>query len=490
MGNCSLRAGTGFTTLVAFTYTNAPNYGWNFEPSSARTGALVQGDDGNFYGSTFVGGVTPSSLLDGGDGAIFRMTPDGEFTLLHSFGGTRSPFATSLDGTNPIGDLIKGADGSFYGATVSGGTIDHISNGTLFRITPSGALTTLYSFGSQGDFIQNDVLLWPDGRFPGAGLVQGRDGNFYGTTTDSGTNNYGTVFRLTPGGVLGILHSFAAVDNGFRNPDGALPYSELVEGSDGYFYGTASLGGVHGYGTVFKISPTGSFSTLHSFDRATGGGLPTGGLLLASDGNFYGIANFGPGNNGVIFKMTPSGVLTALFSFDGNNGAEPRGGLIQGTDGNFYGTTSGGGKTDTGNPSGWGTVFQVTPAGVMTTLHSFSGPDGSQPQGTLVQGRDGYLYGTTSYGGPGFIPFEVGTGYGTVFRLPIPPMFQSIALVDGILKLSWSAMPGQRYQLQSTASLSSPHWVDFGDVVTSSGVAASAAHAGNGAPMFFRIVLL
>jgi uncharacterized repeat protein (TIGR03803 family) len=223
-----------------------------------------------------------------------------------------------------------------------------------------------------------------DGINPIAGLVQGTDGNFYGTVTTGGANGCGTVFKITTSGTLTTLHSFDSTD-------GYYPYGGLVQGTDGNFYGTTAFGGTNytcylgePCGTIFKITPSGTLTTLHNFD-GTDGARPYAGLLLGSDGDFYGTTYYGgigsANGAGTIFKITPSGTLTTLFkfSFVTKDGAYPNGGLIQGTDGNFYGTTSAGGTV------GVGTVFEITPNGKLTTLHSFSGypTEGMMPQGAL-----------------------------------------------------------------------------------------------------------
>lgn len=171
----------------------------------------------------------------------------------------------------------------------------------------------------------------------------------------------------------------------------------LVQGSDGNFYGTSAVGGVSGDGLIFKLTPEGTFSILHSFD-ATDGSTPEGGLLQASDGNLYGTTNQGGANNscrngcGTVFKITLAGEFTTLYDFDSAKGANPIATLIEATDGNLYGTTYAGG---TGN---WGTIFKMTRAGIVTALHSFQGSDGAQPFGPLSQDTSGKLYGTATQG--------------------------------------------------------------------------------------------
>lgn len=287
-------------------------------------------------------------------------------TTLHSFAGS--------DGSNPSSRLVLGSGGNFFGTTQAGGAN---SLGTVFEVTPTGALTTLHSFAGT------------DGSNPGP-LISGGDGNFYGTTASGGTNNSGTVFQITPSGVVTTLHSFSG-------QDGSSPNAALVLGPDGNFYGTTASGGANGsYGTIFKISSTGTFNQLHSFSGADGSG-PAAALALGSNGNFYGSTVSGGANNaGSIFTVTSAGALTTLYSFSGPDGSAPRAPLTLNTDGNFYGTTSSGGA----NPQ-YGTVFKITPAGVLTTIHNFAGTDGSAAEAVLLLGTDGNFYSSTISGGSG-----------------------------------------------------------------------------------------
>jgi uncharacterized repeat protein (TIGR03803 family) len=274
-------------------------------------------------------------------------------------------------------------------------------DGTVFQISPSGSYTNLYSFAGHPN----------DGANPYAGLVQGTDSNFYGTTSDGGANGDGTVFQISPSGSYTNLYSFAGHPN-----DGANPYAGLVQGADSNFYGTTLYGGTStncdaGCGTVFQISPSGNYTNLYSFAGSPNdGSYPQAGLVQGSDSNFYGTTSGGGTNdNGTVFRISPSGSYTNLYSFAGspNDGKNPSAGLVQGTDGNFYGTTFSGGTNDNG------TVFRISPSGSYTNLYSFAGSpnDGSYPQAGLVQGTDSNFYGTTLYGGT--------NGDGTVFELTL-----------------------------------------------------------------------
>jgi uncharacterized repeat protein (TIGR03803 family) len=327
------------------------------------------------------------------------------FRSLASFNGT--------DGASPGNmSLVLGADGSLYGTTLFGGTNN---SGTVFRITPSGELSALYSFCAQPGCT--------DGSLPNASLVLGNDGNFYGTTSGGGAYlYYGTVFKITPEGTLTTLHSFQAYPT-----DGDGPVAGLVQGSDGNFYGTTELGGSGTFGTVFKVTLSGALTTLYNFSNYAHGWYPYAGLVQGSDGNFYG-TTFAGGEHtyGTIVKITPSGQLTTLYSFCAQpgciDGSGPWAGLVQGSDGNFYGTTYNGGAGSVG------VVFKLTSAGGLTTVHSFcvqSGcPDGEQPYASLVQGRDGSFYGTTSYGG-------AYTANGTVFKITPSGALTTLFSFDG-----------------------------------------------------------
>jgi uncharacterized repeat protein (TIGR03803 family) len=319
---------------------------------------MAQGKDGSFYGTTSAGGANS-------DGTVFKATTNGALSTLLAF--------KDSNGTVPYGGLFLGNDGLFYGAAASGGTYD---DGTLFKITTGGSLTTL------------TVLDGNNGGNPVAGLVQGSDGNFYGTALEGGADGFGTIFRMTAGGGLTTLVSFNDVD-------GANPSSALVQGSDGNFYGTTEDGGAYTWGTVFKMTPSGDFTNLYSFTGGSDGGAPVPGLVQAADGNFYGTTyEQGAYGFGTVFEITPAGVLSTRYSFTGgNDGGNPWGGLLQAADGNLYGTTQDFGVY------GFGTVFQIAPAGVLATVAQFDGYIGAYPSAALVQGTDGNLYGTTLGGG-------------------------------------------------------------------------------------------
>jgi uncharacterized repeat protein (TIGR03803 family) len=335
-------------------------------------GKLVQGADGSFYGMTNGGG-------EKNRGTVFKVTPDGNLSTLFSFNGT--------NGGYPQGGLFIGGDGNFYGTTTVGGTN---GLGTVFKLTVDGILTTLVSFDG------------PNGAGPVAGLALGTDGNFYGTTQGGGSGG-GAVFKLSPGGALTTLASFASFDN----VNGAAPQAALTLGKDGNFYGTTSEAGQYGFGTIFQITPDGTLTTLASFNGTNGASSRTA-LTEGTDGSFYGTATEGTTGFGTVFKVTTNGTLTRLAVFNGPIGQSPWAPLILASDGSFYGTAYGGGA------NGYGTVFRVTINGAVTRLVSFNRVNGEGPQGGLIVASDGNFYGTTLTGGGFGIN---GFGTGTLFKM-------------------------------------------------------------------------
>jgi uncharacterized repeat protein (TIGR03803 family) len=348
----------------------------------------------------------------------------------------------ATDGAVPLTGLILGSDGNFYGTTADGGTPGPScvyqgkgwtpGCGTVFQMTPTGTVTTLYSFCQ--------LLNCADGMYPNAGLVQGPDGNFYGTTqyTYIQEEGYiigaqvGTVFRITPTGEFTTIYNFCSLLN---CADGRSP-SGLILGSDGNFYGTTQFGGANGgpnngcindvgqsvgCGTLFKLTPSGELTTLYNFCSLSGctdGFEPSGSLTQGSDGSFYGTA--GAMYSSEIFQITPSGTETVLWLGPEFTGPAFNTPLVEDSAGNLYGTTFKG----IGQETDGGTVFQLSPAGVMTTLYTFCSQnspqqpctDGSWPAGGVILGTDGNLYGTTSiYGAYGTATAWVMGG--TVFQL-------------------------------------------------------------------------
>ena len=403
-GTPNWKAGTlllfcAMTALSLSAQTLTPLYNFDSTDGANPFAGLVQATDGNFYGTTNVGGANANN------GTVFKITPGGTLTTLYSFCAQTN----CTDGALPVAGLMQATNGSLYATIQAGGANNR---GTVFKITPSGALTTLYSFCAQSSCT--------DGSTPYAGLIQ-VNGNFYGTTEFGGAYSYGSIFRITPAGVLTTLYSFCAASG---CPDGARPAAGLILASNGSFYGTTQAGGankdvncaVEGCGTVFKITASGALTVVYNFCSTSGctdGQTPEAGLIQATDGNFYGTTMSGGANNnnGTIFKISATGRFKTLYSLCSlsscTDGQGPVAGLIQATDGNLYGTTESGGNL------GAGTIFEITPAGTLTTLYSFctlsACADGEEPKASLIQGTNGNFYGTTFIGGI--------HGYGAVFEL-------------------------------------------------------------------------
>ena len=341
---------------------------------ASRTGAtplreLSADQNGNFYGTTPDSGANSY-------GAVYRVTPDGLLTAIGELG--------SSSGAHPVGGVVQGNDGNFYGSTTD--NVGGAHNGTLFRLTPGGTLTTLFQFDGA------------NGSVPLASLAKGSDGNFYGTTSAGGASGYGVVFKLTPAGAYTVLHHFDGTS-------GREPLARLKQGHDGLLYGTTRQGGASGLGTVFSISTSGVFTLLASFDGANGA-YPYAEVTEMSDGSFYGTASEGGAYGfGTIFRLQ-SGTLTAVYSFSPETGVFPEGGLTPGSDGtSFYGTASQGGE------GGYGTVFKFETAGSLSVLTAFGFWNGAFPTSTLSPDGKGNLYGTTAEGGL--------FGDGSIFRLAL-----------------------------------------------------------------------
>jgi uncharacterized repeat protein (TIGR03803 family) len=334
---------------------------------------LVVGTDGNFYGLT--------GAADSMGATFYKITPGGAYTALNS-SVTGNP-AESVYASDSS-QLILGTDGNFYGANSNGG-----ASGSIFKIAPDGTFTTLYSFTAAATNGTN-----ADGKSPQGKLIQGADGNFYGTTSEGGAYASGTVFQLTPAGVLTSLYSFGAVGGAAgtagQNMDGLYPVAGLVQGTDGDFYGGTTNGGLHGIGTLFKVTAAGAYTVLHQFSNATtvsltlsvnpttislgqtaaltwtstGDPVPEGGgplhsLVLGQDGNFYGFGGEVASASDTVFQMSPNGTFTTIVpaSASSPNGGDPNS-LFQIGNGTFYGSTRYGNDEGTANP--YGTVFSMT----------------------------------------------------------------------------------------------------------------------------------
>ncbi len=362
-----------FATLLLFAVTaiaaNAQTFSvvYNFGSQAGDplqqfyAGVISQGRDGNLYSGTSAGG-----LVD--DGALYNAIPAGVITTLYSFDN-------STDGAAPYGGVTLTTDGNFYGTSYGG---SGAPNGTIFKLTPSGVFTTLYSFTGG-----------TDGALPVAPPIQGTDGNLYGTTSNAAGSGVGSIYRLTLSGTFSVLYSCDLTHC-------SSPQGPLVQGTDGNFYGASAYGGTNGFGTIFKITSVGKLTLLYNFDQ-THGELPIAGLVQGTDGNFYGTTlEGGSFGYGVVFKITPTGKLTVIHNMNGTtDGSTPYGGVIQATDGNFYGANTNGGTNS------YGTLFEITTAGKFSLLHTFDLTDGQFPYSALRQHTNGIIYGGTQLGGTG-----------------------------------------------------------------------------------------
>jgi uncharacterized repeat protein (TIGR03803 family) len=421
-----------FTESVIYSFCSKANCADGQYPQVG----LIQGADGNFYGTASEGGeikaCTEGSLH--GCGTLFKATPAGLLTILHAFCSSGYPNCPDGVGT---GYLIQGSDGNIYGTTGSGGGGSGCGSegcGTLFKVTSSGAFKTMYTFCSRTNCT--------DGVGPSGSLVQGTDGNFYGVTVGNGAGGQGsgggcptgtscgTVFKITPAGALTTLYAFCSKS---ACADGGNPRGGLIQATDGNFYGTTDLAGAYGYGTLFKITPTGNLTSLYSFcsqgtfANCGDGAEPVAALLQNPDGGFYGTTSTGGGaDDGTIYSASGlTGQLDTFITFDGTgypelDGDDPESGLIFGSDGKMYGTTPYGGNDYSNQDSGNGEIYQWTGSDELSLLYSFCVettdgpcPDGANPTGPLVQGSDGNLYGTAGGGDA--------DGDGIIFKLSPSP---------------------------------------------------------------------
>jgi uncharacterized repeat protein (TIGR03803 family) len=397
-------------------------------PGNEAYAGLLQGRDGNLYGTTF--------------NSVFKLSTNGVVTTLSS----------AFDFIRGV--LIEESDGVFYGTSFNGGSFDR---GTIFKITSDGTVTTLFDFNSS----------FTNGFNPRSGLIRGNDGDYYGTTTSGGTGFiHGTIFKMTTNGILTTVLKF-------EGTNGSFPRAGLTLGTDGNFYGTTERGGINNSGTVYKLTPDGVLTTLHSFNFLDGS-YPVAGLIENDDGNFYGITAMGGNfqNLGTVFKITTNGLLTTLAIFNGTNGTLPYSTLLKASDGNFYGTSYGGGAN-----TNYGTIFKLTPAGTFSTVFSFTATNslnpGSNPVAGLMQARDGNLYGITQYGA-------------YIFRIVMPVSL--ISRVSGSeLVLSWPTN-ALGFILQSAADLNSPtNWIDSTNSPTVVGAQFTVTNSISASAQFYRL---
>lgn len=378
---------------------------------------VILASDGALYGTTWSGGTNAS-------GTVFRMSANGaSFTILHHFGAAG-------DGSSPDAPVVQANNGLLYGTTYYGGTN---SSGMVFKLNPVTAdYSVIYRFTNS-----------PDGANPYAGLIQGMDGALYGTTYGGGSNQ-GTVFKINlDGSGYSILHTFTNVFPTYD--DGMLPYSSLVQASNGILYGTTLQGGANLLGTVFALNTNGgAYSILHHFGGGTNAGTLQTGLLLGNNGWLYGTTvGGGTKGYGTVFALNTNGSFTTLHSFtnspDGANGYPS---LALGCDGLLYGMTTWGGISNAG------TIFRMETNGAnYSIVHQFTGAngDGAHSYSGLIATTNGLLYGTTLQGGT--------NGFGTVFRLALLPNVNLTAANRGSATIALSGFSGQPCVIQASSNL-------------------------------------
>jgi uncharacterized repeat protein (TIGR03803 family) len=374
-------AGTVFQITTGGVETVLYSFAGGTDGTDPEAG-LIFDSNNNLYGTTNSGGAA-------GDGTVFVLGTNNKESVLYSFAGGN-------DGKNPKAGLVINTNGTLFGTTSAGGKLGF---GVVFKVTSADKETVLYTFKGKAD-----------GANPVATLIQDSAGNLYGTASQGGSLQHGTVFKLSPR-VTKVLY-------GFSNPEnGIYPYGRVIQDPAGNIYGTTAEGGSFGYGTVFKVDPSNKETVLHSFSYSNGdGAYPYGGLVRDQTGNLFGVTLQG-GTNGVgtVYKIDSSGTETILYSFTGQpDGALPyTEELVMDSKGNLYGTTSSGGAYN------YGTVFMLSQSGVETVLWNFTGgSDGSSPYAGVILGTQGYLYGTTGAGGAVGVCGQT-AGCGTVYKIDI-----------------------------------------------------------------------
>ncbi len=379
-----------YTALVTQTYGK---YGGTMSP-----GTVAMDSVGNLYWTTeatYGGAMTPAPL-----GALVKASATGEVSILYRFPGSSSPLLNSSTNAGPGTNtgVILDSDGNIYGVTVSGGV-----SGALFEVSAASMVTIPHSFTGAAGGTEPD------------GLTLTSSGETYGTTSNGGPNNFGTVYKMNAEGKETVLYSFKGGN------DGALPSGPLAIDSAGNVYGTTVRGGTANVGTAFRVTSTGGETVLHSFSGGSDGGDPQGGLILSPSGVLYGTTITGGSGslnglqNGVVFAMSTSGEETVLHSFTGlSDGGSPSGGLVLDSSGNIYGTTGYGGTAN------GGVIYELTPGGQETVIYSFTGgSDGAYPGYGVIRTPAGNFYGTNAAGGAagGGVVFELNSsGKLTIFH--------------------------------------------------------------------------
>jgi len=384
----------------AQTYADLANF--NGTDGSFPGGSVTQATDGNFYGVTYYGGANKK-------GSLFQVTPGGTITSIYSFCSQ----SNCADGEGPVSTPVLGSDGNLYGATWGGGGT--AEGGIVYKMTLGGEITILHTFCTTSACLDGDAP---------AAVMLASDGNFYGTTFFGGEFKGGTLFKITPTGVLTVLHSFCSEAN---CADGNSSDSAPIQASDGNFYGATQGGGVDGVGVLYEMTATGGYKVIQNFCYGALYGCPMGStpnpLVQDADGNLFGTTKFGGSyNSGTVFEITSAGQDIVLHKFEYGGSIDPSGALIIANDGNLYGAAANN-SFDDGN--GYSSVFEITEAGVFTALAS----NYDSLNGPVLQATDGNFYGTTAFGGA--------DNYGTVFKLStgLSPLVEAVPVAGPVGKI-------------------------------------------------------
>jgi uncharacterized repeat protein (TIGR03803 family) len=397
---------------------------------------VIADSAGNLYGTTYNGGAF-------GYGTVYKLAPTGEETVLHSF-------TDGADGGNPYAGVIRDSSGNLYGTAVNGGSAPFYPGGVVYKLSPAGQQTVLYSFNADnfgpGQPYAGVILDSAGNRYgaaagggehdggivyeisatgafsvlhsfdinrgpamPKGGLARDSSGNLYGTTEECNLTGLGAVYKLEPGGQIQVLHTFAG--SGDDTYKGDMNAGVILD-SEGNLYGTTPYGGMQGM--VYKLSPDGTETTLYNFTPAPGGTNPSTGVTAGSSGDLYGATQFGGASDwGVVYRLGSAGRESALYSFTGGaDGGAPRAGVVLDSAGNVYGTTYEGGLAS--GAAGFGVVYKISTTGQETVLHTFTGgADGGNP-GQLIIDSSGDLYGVAGYG----VLADGTTAAGVVFKIP------------------------------------------------------------------------
>jgi uncharacterized repeat protein (TIGR03803 family) len=389
-------------------------------------------------------------MASGLSGRLFKMTPAGSVAILSSI----STLNIELD---------QADDGNLYGTTTSGGS----GYGSIFKVTPANQVVTIFSFnGTNGD--------------RPSGMRKGMDGCFYGLT-DGAVSHFSvpgvtTIFQFAPSNTVTTLYSVTNYSQFTGLP---------VQGHDGYLYGTIFEKSLiqppfeTGYLISFyRLSTNGNFQIIHNQSNAP---APAGDLIFGPDNSLYGVIGGSAQytrniTNGSIFRVTTSGVFSNLFSFNGANGSDPQARLLLASDGNFYGTTFSGGISNRG------TLFKISTNGELATLVHFTNDNGANPTAPLIEAEDGNLYGTTQSSTP--------SGPGTLFRLVQPPNISNLNVSNRTAALTWNTFPGGVYRLEYKTLLSNPTWTILQTITAVDRTISAFDAAPTDPQRAYRVVLL